>query len=111
LKQHVVCWGRNVCKKGNFRAYGESVPICWGIAGWSIRQCTSFSTVPSETYAARFYAFMEAIFPPEERHEDPSLAVGRPGMLAADRKLPFIIFVACGVAVVVWVVIITPKKG
>lgn len=36
------------------------------------------STVPSETYAARFYAFMEAIFPPEERHEDPSLAVGHP---------------------------------
>eukprot|EP00668_Euglena_longa_P008824 GGOE01010630.1.p1 GENE.GGOE01010630.1~~GGOE01010630.1.p1 ORF type:complete len:599 (-),score=133.86 GGOE01010630.1:932-2728(-) len=36
------------------------------------------STVPSETYAARFYTFMESIFPPQHRLSDPTLGPSHP---------------------------------
>lgn len=39
---------------------------------------TQLSTVPSETYAARFYTFMEAVFPAEQRARDPALATSHP---------------------------------
>eukprot|EP00667_Euglena_gracilis_P002651 EG_transcript_2655 len=39
---------------------------------------TQLSTVPSETYAARFYTFMEAIFPPQHRRADPTLGASHP---------------------------------